>query len=138
MLLEEKKQYERELRDEQTDWLKVCHDSSEVMRDAGHALHAIASRLAYVSPQSPAVLSLAEIAVDLHRQADKLFDATGKKVSEDLRASEQHSGNMLRASLAGLFTAGHLSQEEREALMPLIKHAEETGSPINPPRYGNE
>jgi hypothetical protein len=132
MDFDDKEQYEETLRDERTDWLDVAHDTEALMYDTAIDLSTVANQLAYLSPESPAVWTLRRCSALLKTQAKRLSSATGQKLSEDLRQAQESSGNMLRACLAGVFTAlpkDKIGPEEQAGLQSLIEQAERTGSP---------
>ena len=112
------------LEEHQDDYLKVVFAAEHLMTNVAYRLDAIADALAYFMPGSPAVAELEAYANDLRIQEKRLSKAIGDELSANRRQAEEHSGNMLRACLAGVFTAPGTTQADKDALKPLVDYAD--------------
>lgn len=88
----------------QLDWLETTHHTAQRLDSIAYTLESLVEKLYYVTGKTMVVQAMSDAAFELRELAEKLPEAVGQKLSEDLKQAQEHSGLMLKAALAGAFT----------------------------------
>jgi hypothetical protein len=90
----------------EAELVSAWHECATHVRCTAIDLRAVAERLSYAIPGSPAIKTLYVLADDLEKQVDKLDAVSGPKLGTGVRQANEASRKMLKALCAGLVGTG--------------------------------